>query len=319
MERGHHKSETDHQRLLRISVDCRNGEAARAEMALYAWLRDESCPATARVMLAAMWARRGKLEDAKEILQGVYEQEIETWRPSEVQLLISVLIACDLVDAAKRLGKALYKGYGQYEEIGKWLRTMSVPGSVELPYVSEKLVVRLAEQLAENLDVLGSLVYAQKHEPRAKSVLMLRHAMMRVVKGEMCETDELLCVVGLAELAMLAGDHRDVKRWAKRGLKIDPYHARLALLLSEIEQTYAENVARKHLAAVARKHPHYPDVRSALIRQKFADGKTESAKRKLDNWLKYDPASMLAQQLRMKFSSHYEPELEDVREEEVAA
>ncbi|WP_432797533.1 tetratricopeptide repeat protein [Poriferisphaera sp. WC338] len=301
-------------KLIRLSVACRSADTARAELELHDWIHFPGCPAAAHIMLASLLARRSKLDDAKKILNTYLkqtDQDQSATDPQLTQLLISILISSNLLDAARRLGKSLYQSHGHHPPIAEWLRAMSVPGSMDLPIISPTAVDTLANQLSADTTIIPTLIYALKHNPKPKSILLLRQAIGKLADRP-TDTHTLVTLThALAELAILAGDHTDARRWTKRGLDADPYNATLALLLAKFDDPpETQTPARKILSRVARKFPHYPDVKAALIHRAHIDGKRASAQRKLAAWLKLDPNSPTAKQLSIKLKQthkkHYE-------------
>ncbi|QDU34651.1 hypothetical protein KS4_27220 [Poriferisphaera corsica] len=296
------RKKTHEERLSRIGEDCRSGGAARAELELFSWLRDVDCPIEARVLLGAMWAKRGEIKAARGLFRHVHEKGAAQCDSTSLQLLISLLMSCDLMAAARKLGQAIYDTWGDRAEVLQWLKLMEVPGAETLGMVheheAEQLANELRVQFANDAGMVWSLVYALKHEMKVKSALLLRKGLLRVVDGIVNDQAKVIACWSLAELAMLMGDHEDVRKWAEAGLSIDPYHAAMAILLSQTGEPIATNIAREKLEVVAEAHPAYPDVRSALIRRQFADGYIHDANRAIDEWLKNDPGNRLAEKLR---------------------
>ncbi len=275
----------------------RDGAQAAAELELAAWTRQADCPGEAKAVFAASLAQRGRCDDARRVLAGASGID-------EMKLLISVLISAGLDDAARRLGRKLHQRRGHHPSVTRWLVTMNVPGSRDLPAAPDAMVEKLAAELAERPGLIETLTTAQKHEPRPESVLLLRRAGAMLVKGY--QGDEVFVTLcrALADLAVLAGDLDDARRWAHRGLKADPYCAKLALVLSELsDEPGVGPAARQVLARVARKYPHYPDVRAAMIRRAAADGRPAAARRRLAAWLRRDPDSPTALRLKKELAA----------------
>jgi len=100
------------------------------------------------------------------------------------------------------------------------------------------------------------------------------------------------------------GDARDARRWAHRGRRIDAYHVKFALILGELEDDPAVGPpASAALDEALRAHPHYPDVRAALIRREFTDGQTVAARHRLQRWLDDQPEHPLALQLQEELAA----------------
>jgi hypothetical protein len=299
-------STTDEQKrkLEALGRRCTRGEVAGVELELSGWCGEEDCPAAARVMLASLLARRGRYEHARAVLCAVDARHLAAIDALELQTIISVLMAMDYKDAARRLSRLLLEGHGQRAEVRWWLVAMSVPGDQEMPAEPEYAVEELAKALADDPQVAVSLVYAEKLQPQQRSVGLLRRAMGRV--GEKYRDSQrfsMLCLA-MAELAMLASDWDDARQWAHAGLKADPYSAGLALVLAQVGDDLSIGpAAASVLSAVAQKYPDYRDVRAALIRREQRDGKASSARRRLAAWLSHEPGSVLALQLREELAA----------------
>lgn len=292
-------------RLERLAQWCRDGRLAGAELELHQWQRQADCPAAARVMLAALLARRGRLDDALAVLEPVKRLPPEEADPCELQMLVSLLIACDYPDAASRLGRRLFDAHGNRPEVVRWLHAMSVPGAQDLPATAEATIEHLAAELVAQPELAASLVAAFKHEPQPQAVELLRSALARTIAGfEGDARRQVMLCQALAELALVAGDQDDARRWAHRGLKLDPYAAPLALVLAQVSDDEAVGPsARQVLRGACERFPHYPDLRAALIRRAQADGASTEARRQLEQWLKEEPASPVAQQLARELAA----------------
>jgi hypothetical protein len=299
-------STTDEQKrkLEELGRRCTRGEVTGVELELSGWCGEEDCPAAARVLLASLLARRGRYEHARAVMCAVDARNLAAIDALELQTIISVLMAMDYKDAARRLSRLLLEGHGQRAEVRRWLVAMSVPGDQEMPAEPEYAVEELAKALADDPQVAVSLVYAEKLQPQQRSVGLLRRAMGRVVeKYRDSQRFSGLCLA-MAELAMLASDWDDARQWAHEGLKADPYSAGLALVLAQVGDDLSVGpAAASVLSAVAQKYPDYRDVRAALIRREQRDGKASSARRRLAAWLSHEPGSVLALQLREELAA----------------
>ena len=291
-------------RLMRLSAACRSGQLAGVELELHTWYRQPDCPPEARVMLAGLLARRGKFHDAHAILEHCLNQDADQIDPAELQILISTLIRDDLIDAARRVARRLYDAHGDQPHIADWLINMCAPGADKLPDIPDAQVQHLAGELIANIGMIRSLVAAAQYDPKPRTIALLRLAIARIAWDYAQDQRLVILCCAMAQLAMLAGDQDDARRWSHRGLKLDPYCATLAIVLGKIsDEPSVGPPARKVLLRVARRHPDYPDVRVAAIRRTHADGKTTSARRRLAAWLRREPTSPLALELSQEMAA----------------
>jgi hypothetical protein len=292
------------ERLARLARECLTGNLAGAELGLNAWSRDADCPDTARVLLAALFTRRGKPEDARAVLHR-RDATAPGADPALLQMLIANLVAADLTDAARRLVGRLYHAHGDDAAIALWLQIMEVPGAADMPALPDVRIERLAAELAARPGVIPSLVAAQHVAPIAADVAMLRSALGLAAKELDADARWMSAVCqAMAELALLADDRDDARRWAHRGLKRNPYSAALALVLGRVEDDPAVGppAARVLRDAVAA-HPQYPDLRAALIRREQVEGRRETARLHLADWLRREPDHPLAREMARKLES----------------
>lgn len=293
------------ERLRRLADACLDGGLAAAELDLYAWRREPDCPDAARVLLASLLARRGEREAARLVLDEGLPAEIETAQPALLQLLVALLAAEGLDDAAERFAQLLRRCDRGDADTRRWLGMMALDGrGAEEAAPSMGDHQTLAIQLTEQPHLIASLVYAQKHEPHQSSIALLRDA-LGCAEPRLTFTDHHVPVcLALAELAVLADDAADARRWAQRGLVLDPYSAPLAMVLNQVsDEPELAPTAAKTLGDVATRFPNYPDVRAALIRREFASGKRTSAQQRLATWLNEEPASALAQSLQQELAA----------------
>ncbi|MEO1236462.1 MAG: hypothetical protein AAFX76_06700 [Planctomycetota bacterium] len=257
----------DAQALDRLREMAVNGRLAEAELELHAWCRRGGPPA-ARVLLAALLARRDDFAAAREVLGQPQRTQPQAMDPAQAKLAVAVLLRSGLDDEARRLSAWLYHLHGHDPDVAQWVTLMDVPGLTELPAVPDATVERLTDELAADPEVVPSLVYATKHAPRTKPISLLRAAIARATARFEGEPVMEQLTQALAELAMLAGDEDDARRWAHRGLRINPFNAVLAMLLGQLEDDEAVGPpAAETLKRVALKFPHYPDVQAAYARR----------------------------------------------------
>ncbi len=289
--------------LKRVREMCLNGQVASAELELHSVCRQAGCAPSTKIILAALLARRGQHEDARAILKEVKPKTVGHGCPDQVRLAISILISLGEQEQAEQLGRAYHNAFGH--EATRWLREMSVPGADRLRWLTQGPVDELARNLANEPKAIQSLVFAQKHQRDLPTVRMLRAAIRRIVP--LFENDSRQMAVicrAMAELAVLEGDQPQARRWAHRGLEENPYCATLALLINRLrDEGNTALPPTTVLTCVAKHHPTYPDVQAALIRRESDEGCNESAKARLDEWLKREPYSPQALQLQEELAA----------------
>ena len=259
----HPLTSEQHDTLQRLQQWAVNGRLAEAELELHAWCRQDG-PLAARVVLAALMARRDDMEAARQILGQPERTNPRGMDAEHAKLAVAVLIGSGLEDHARRLSAWLFHLHGDDPQVARWVAVMDVPGLTALPAIPDATVERLADELSSNPDLVPSLVYAQKHAPRTRPISLLRAAVARM-SAAYHDTDTMpMLTQALAELAHLVGDDEDARRWAHHGLRLDPYNSVLALLLGKLEDDEAVGpTAAQTLKRVAMKFPHYPDVQKA--------------------------------------------------------
>lgn len=290
-------------RLARIARDCTTGALAGAELELFDWRRCDDCPPAAKVLLAALLARRGEVETALHVLPR--RKRLYTRQDARIaQTLIAALAAADLNDTARRITHQLHHDLGHDTAVADWLRFMRMPGADTLEPLSHSVVEQLAADLIERFEVIPSLVAAQRFAPRADDIDLLRSALARLTRDVHDEQQTLTLCHAMADLAMLADDHDDARRWAHRGLKINAYSAPLALVLSEVDDNPAQGpVAAKVLQSACNAHPEYPDLRKAMILRYHRDGDNDAARIQLRRWLDREPSHPIANDLQKELAA----------------
>lgn len=273
-------------RLLGKIARCQAGQADAAMLDLIAWSRQEDCPAQARVLLAALHQQRGDLESARRTLARNIARGPDVLT-CQLQVLLDVQE--DLPISTHRAAGYLAHAFIDETFSARFLSGMDLAqrnGAVSAPI---EMIEQLAVQLAHRPGVIPTLIAAQKHQPAAGRIDMLRRALQRIADEV---EDRARVAEALAELAELAGDIDDARRWARRGLRLAPYSVALALLLDRIgsglraeDDLQSLDALRK--AAAAR--PSYADVRRALIRRYQAAGFDKLARRAAERWLAEQP------------------------------
>ncbi len=280
--------------LSRLGRLCLEGGIAEAELQLHAWCRRPDAPGAARLLLGSLLARRGAIRDAVAILSPMTHAagEIDA---DAARLHVCLLVQTGLLDAARRLLRRLHDEHGHHPAFAQWLAAIELHEATAWHGVSYASIEHLAAELIESPQVIPSLVAAMSLQPRTLDIHMLRGAIHRVAADAADDRQMLVICQAMAQLAMLADDLDDARRWAHRGLKLDPYSATLALTLSSISDDLNVGPAASDvLRRVAAAHPTYPDVRASLIRRERSDGRIESAQLKLAQWLEQDPANPYA-------------------------
>lgn len=298
----HVREESDRKRLQRNCQWCVTGRIAAAELDLFEWQRHDDCPVIARVLLAALFAKRGNLDDALAVLPRPTHMETED-DIAAAQSLVCLLVAAELNDAASRVLHLLHHDAGHQRSVRDWVRFMQMPGSSSLGE-SDAKVDQLAADLFERPTVIPSLVAAQRIAPRPAQIDLIRQALSRVWRS--VDNDELRMTVikAQAQLAVLVDAESDARRWAHRGLKINPYNAELALVLAQVSDDHAiGEPATLVLDRVSHAHPTYPDVRRALIEVEYSQGQTAAAEARLKLWLRHEPDHPVANDLARKMAA----------------
>ncbi len=276
----------------------RTGQTAGAELELFSVYRRAGCPASIKVALAGLLARRGRHKEALTVLKDVTPDHVGQCTHDQIRLKLSLLMILGQTEQARDLGRAYHKTFGR--DAAQWLRDMSVPGANEWPTYGPEPVEELAKELAVEPRAIPSLVYALQHRRDLETVRLLREAIRRIVPLFENDTRQMTMICrAIAELNELAGDHAQARRWAHRGLEEDPYCAPLALLINRLQDDGQTALPpRTVLMCVATQHPTYADVQAALIRREKAEGREEDAQRRLEQWLEREPYSPIALQLR---------------------
>ncbi len=295
--------ESPDQRLARLCEWCVTGRRAAAELELYSWLRDPEAPPHAAVLLASWYWQRGECREAFAILER-QARNSETCDDLALRTLIALAIDGGIADLPEHMTWRLFREFGHDAAINDWLALVQPPGCRNLPATSDSSVELVAGELLGNLEVIPTLVAAQRISQDAHAVALLRGALNRLLRDVEDERQLLGVYAALAELAMLAQDADDARRFAHRGLKIEPYHAGLALILSRIDDDEQLGPrASTVLAGALNVHPKYPDLRAALIRREFREGHIDVARRRLQQWLQREPNQPVALRLEQELAA----------------
>jgi len=295
--------EPDSARMARLCQACVQGQVAGVELELYAWRREPDCPMAAHVLLATLLSRRDQLTDALAALPR-HDQITCDDDAQCAMLLISLFVTAGYQEAARHLLGQLHRDLGCNRRVIDWIRLLQMPGSTALPPVSESTADELGVQLLRQPQVIPALVAAQRIDPDEHEIALLRQSLDRIARDVFDDEQTMMLCTAQAQLAMLAGDGDDARRWAHRGLRMNPYAATLSLVLADLSDDEALGPpAGDVLRRVNEKHPDYPDVRSALIRREYRDGQTSVARMRLQQWLDSEPQSPHAGELAREIAA----------------
>ncbi|MHB1158157.1 MAG: tetratricopeptide repeat protein [Phycisphaerales bacterium] len=268
-------------RLLLQLARLQAGRREAAHLDLHAWSRLESCPPQARQLLAWLELQSADTHAARAALQRNLRHQLD---PAGIQMLWLIDRQTGLRDTARQFAAVMAHRLPHHEPTRAFQRLMGLGDRVPT-LVPVEMIDQLAAELLDQPDVIASLVAAQKCRMQSQRVELLRRALARIVDDLPQSLD---AVVALAELSLLADDADDARRWAQRGLRADPYHAKLALILDDAERrapapisskprqsesfpgasaALGSSEARPALRRVADRYPDYRDVRAALARR----------------------------------------------------
>ncbi|MCX5660309.1 MAG: hypothetical protein NTW19_11390 [Planctomycetota bacterium] len=297
------------QRLDRLAHWCVEGQLAAAELELHEWRREPDAPEAVRFMLAALFARRHADDDALALLRrGMRDESYAHGDADGLLLAIALFVAGDLPDSARQSLLQLFHHRGDDPGIAAWIRALELPGTADLPAVPDAQIERLAAELLSDPEVIPTLVAAQKVRAVTTDLTLLRQAIARMLQAPQNAPHPALDLPtiyqALAELAMLAHDADDARRWAHRGLRINPYSAALALVVSQVDDDETLGPPAQHvLAGAIAANPRYADLRAALIRRQRREGKDDEARLFLADWLGDQPDHPLALQLQRELAA----------------
>lgn len=296
-------------RLVRLAAMCVEGQLAAAEMDLHAWRREPDCPPAARFLLAGLLARRRADDDAIELLrQATHAPADQSSDTDTLRLAIVLLVDAEMPESAGRALLRLFHDHGDDPSVAAWVRALEFPGTADLPAVPDAQIERLAGELLADPTLIPTLVATQKIRPVTSDLTLLRQGIARMLQaaGENAAATLDLAIIhqALAELALLAHDADDARRWAHRGLRINPFSAALALVVAQLadDETLGPTAQRVLTGAIAA-NPRYPDLRAALIRRQQREGRTQDARLFLEDWLASQPGHPLALQIKREIAA----------------
>ena len=313
-----HSIENAELRLERLCHWCITGRAAEAELEIYAWQRHSNCPGDAVVLLASRLAQRKQYAQALQLLHNLLEHTApkvtndsqddssnsSTTQTQNINQLIATVkwLEEESQQAASSTSDSQLAQTICETEFHVFENTSDL--STSHSQHSRAEVELLASELLDRPELITSLVAAQKIERDHKTIALLRAAAARVVHDIERTSNFVAVCTAAANLAVYASDVDDARRWAHRGLRKSPFNASLAMILSSIEddETIGPPASTVLLGAVNR-FPRYPDLRAALIRREFAEGRTDIAKRRLAQWLTREPNQALATELEQELAA----------------
>jgi len=279
-------------RLLLQYARLQTGQRAMAQLDLHAWSRQADCPSAARVMLAWLQWKAGDASAARDTLR-----RNDRLCPDADSLRLRMLIEIESGNRAsiQRIAARLRLRHGHDPMSRRFLKTQHATRTEDDAQPTVEMIDELAPQLADQPRLISTLLAAQRLSPRPGRIELLRRAIGRIVD----EIDQpLIAIEAMAELAMLADDADDARRWARRGLRSRPYSVRLALLMDDLpDESNSEMVTVQSttvLRQVADDHPEYADVQRRLVLRYEGRGLRTLARRRLRRWMRRSPDHPLA-------------------------
>lgn len=288
-------------RLDHLADLCARGLIASAELELHTWRREPDCPPAATTLLAALLAQRGRAEDACRLLGGLHDESDDRLDADQAALLVAILAERGQADAARRLAARLTSAHAHQDGVRDYLATLGFDEFAGDP--SKRRVDELADAIAGQPALAGALTTATLADaaPDPSDRVTLAMAGRRALDRLEESTDRAGVCLAMGRLSHAAGEADDTRRWAHLGLREQPDDAELAMLLTDLDDDpHLGPPARLVLARALRRHPHYPDLRAAYIRRCQRDGRPASARRRLAAWLRRDPRSPIAIELRQE-------------------
>lgn len=289
-------------KLARLSRWCCSSRRDAAEIELLDWQRSPQCPPQAIALLAGLFLQTKREAQAIALL----EHHLAGEHAGEAILLCQLIASLTTTNDPRAADtiRVLYREHGNDPAVMRWLNTLRRADVRRLPPVPEATIDQLAGELLDHLDAIPSLVAAQKIVRDPRMIMMLRGATTKLLRDLDDDRTMLTACQALADLAMLAEDHDDARRWAHRGLHIDPYAAGLAIILSRItDDTALGPPASAVLKEAVNAHPKYPDLRAALIRREVSEGRVDVARRRLHQWLQREPNQRMALRLQQEMAA----------------
>lgn len=285
-------------RLLLQLARLQTGQRALAHLDLQQWSHRPNFPPNARVLLAWLDWQAGSIESARRAIRLAGDQGSD---PDLLRLRMLIELDDGNHAAARRTGGKLGLQYAGDPLTNRFLASFQRPQSADGLQVSIQMIEELSFQLGHDPRLIDTLIAAQRIKPSPERIELLRRAIGRIADDlngnvSICEA--------MAELASLAGDEDDARRWARRGLKQRPYSAKLAMLLDRLgddqDDQAGASISIAILRQVADEHPDYADVQRQLINRYRERGLNTLAKRRLTQWLSHRPEDRHALQIKQE-------------------
>lgn len=300
---------------------CLTGDGAGAEIGLSQWNDEPDCPSAARVLYASLLARRGEVHHARQVLGHLNMRTITSADEHEIKLIVSLLISDELYDTARQMAEILRDKSTLSVGMTQWLSAMGLLSNAikddPLAVITDEDTRRLMQRLFDDPSLIESLGYAATSNPDAVEALLLQRALASLTGNylffDFADKEQVTTLTVLAELSLAMSQMEEAIYWAEQGLELDPFSAKLAMVLFKAG---AGPERCDVLLQVSAKYPQYPDVRSALIQSEFQAGHQDEARRRLHDWLDVEPNAPLALQLQSRYAGLNE---NDSGQEEVAA
>ena len=278
---------TARQKLLLQLVRCQADQKALAHLELAEWSHSDRCPPQARVLLAMLDMELGDFDAARAALR---RNDRHTSDPVTHQMLALLGVVEDMPECVRGATSVLVHTFGHQPLVRCWLTALGLSDDDDLQHPPMEMIDQLAVELLSRPQTIAALVEAQRYEPDAGRIELLRRAIQRIVADL---TDPLPAVEALAELAFMADQPDDAARWVRRGLKLSPYSAKLALLRNRLGPIADREADDGGLLSVLRRaadaHPTYPDLQQALIAQYQQQGLGHLAAQHVRQWAQKQP------------------------------
>lgn len=292
-------------RLQNLAQQCRNGDLAAAELVLHDWIKRDDAPLGVSVLLATLQARRdAKTQACDTLTRALANQSEADDQGPALRLSIALLLESGLEHTAQSLADRVAERLGEGHSLIQWMQLMAVPGLATASQDAAQ-VEEVAQGLAVGIEVLPSLIEALRLRPEKQLISQLRRAAASLIgTADAAQTRLALCAA-LAELALLAHDTENAAIWARRAMTIDPFNARMALVINESDALNGADgsISIEALHQVHEAHPSYPDVRAALIRREHQSGRTASARMRLADWLRDRPSDPILTDLTREIAA----------------
>ena len=219
----------DRDRLMLDLCRCMTGNLISSLMDLREWSRTDSFPDEARTLYGLLLDEEGEHVEALRVLNHDYPNCDTISNNTTMKFLrVILLMRSGLVEDARRIAREFP------EELPQWQRIGLIEGADH--EVDE--VGRLADEIIAHESVLKSLVEGLRCDPVDHHVKLLARAVRRALDHL---EDRAGAFESLGLLHLLAGDHREARKWVLRGIREFPRCASLLLLLLQLPNHYPLN------------------------------------------------------------------------------